>query len=124
MGELLIHGLVLGPLEVEDQVLLMYVQCLVQSVGGIKEFLQVEGRAQFFHLTEQGREGFKNVCGHRMKVNLLCTDDALLVTLRAQHLENLGDLLALSIFDDSISLCGALVDLFAFLGLPHDIFAL
>jgi len=115
---------VLGPLEIEDQVLLMYVECLVQSVGGIKEFLQVEGRAQFFHLTEQRGEGFKNVCGDRMKVNLLCTDDALLVILWAQHLEDLGDLLALSIFNDSISLCGALVDLFAFLGLPHDIFTL
>ena len=59
-----------------------------------------------------------------MKVNLLCTDDALLVTLRAQHLENFGDLLALSIFDDSLSLRVALVDLFAFFGLPHDIFSL
>ena len=114
----------LGPLEIEDQVLFMYVQCLVQSVGGVKEFLQVEGRAQFFHLTEQRGEGFKNVCGDRMKVNLLCTDDALLVTLWAQHLKDLGDLLALSIFDDSIGLCGGLMDLFAFLCLPHDIFAL
>ena len=59
-----------------------------------------------------------------MKVNLLCTDDALLVTLRAQHLENLGDLLALSIFDDFLSLRVALMDLFAFLSLPHNVFTL
>jgi hypothetical protein len=59
-----------------------------------------------------------------MKVNLLCTDDALLVTLRAQHLENLGDLLALSIFDDFLSLRVALMYLFAFLGLPHNVFTL
>jgi len=51
----------LGLLEVEYQVLLMNVQSVVQTVGCVDEFLQVQCRAQLLHLTQEGRECFEDL---------------------------------------------------------------